>query len=63
MKKVVTYTPSIKQKKVIRHKVKPGETLYYLARKYHVTVKQIQQWNRLRGTMIRAGQTLIIYKT
>jgi hypothetical protein len=62
VKKVVTYTPSIKQKKVIRHKVKPGETLYYLARKYHVTVKQIQQWNRLRGTMIRAGQTLIIYK-
>lgn len=62
VKKVVTYTPSVKQKKVIRHKVKPGETLYYISRKYHVTVKQIQQWNRMRGTMIRAGQTLIIYK-
>lgn len=61
--KVVTYAPQVKSKKVIRHKVKSGETLSYLARKYHVTVKQIQQWNRLSGTKIRIGQTLIIYQT
>jgi hypothetical protein len=62
-KKVVSYSPHVKQKQVIRHKVKSGETLSFLARKYHVTVKQIQQWNRLSGTRIRIGQTLIIYKT
>ena len=61
--KVVTYAPQVKKKQVIRHKVKSGETLSFLARKYHVTVKQIQQWNRLSGTRIRIGQTLLIYKT
>ena len=62
-KKVVSYAPQVKKKQVIRHKVKSGETLSYLARKYHVTVKQIQQWNRISGTRIRIGQTLIIYQT
>jgi LysM repeat protein len=62
-KKVVSYSPQVKKKQVIRHKVKSGETLSYLARKYHVTVKQIQQWNRISGTRIRIGQTLIIYQT
>jgi hypothetical protein len=61
--KVVTYAPQVKKKQVIRHKVKSGETLSYLARKYHVTVKQLQQWNRISGTRIRIGQTLLIYKT
>ncbi|MBU6325853.1 MAG: LysM peptidoglycan-binding domain-containing protein [Bacteroidetes bacterium] len=61
--KVVSYAPQVKKKQVIRHKVKSGETLSFLARKYHVTVKQIQQWNRISGSRIRIGQTLIIYKT
>ena len=44
-----------------RHKVKSGETLGGIARKYRVTVKQIMKWNGMRNTNIRAGQYLNIY--
>ncbi|MBP3425219.1 MAG: transglycosylase SLT domain-containing protein [Rikenellaceae bacterium] len=45
------------------HKVKSGETLGGIARKYRVTVKQIMAWNRLRSTTIRIGQKLTIQKS
>ncbi|PVX52639.1 LysM domain-containing protein [Balneicella halophila] len=46
----------------IIHKVKSGDVLGKIARKYHVTVSQIKHWNHLRGTMIRIGQKLVILK-
>jgi LysM repeat protein len=42
------------------HKVRPGETLSTIAQRYGVSVQAIQQENGLRGTFIRAGQTLRI---
>lgn len=42
------------------HKVRPGETLGSIAQRYGVSVRSIQQENGLRGTFIRAGQTLRI---
>ena len=45
-----------------RHKIKSGETLGTIARKYRVTVKQLMRWNNLRNTNIRAGRYLKIYK-
>ena len=42
------------------HTVKSGESLGSIARKYGVTVSQIQQWNGMKGTMIHPGQQLII---
>jgi len=42
------------------HKVRPGETLSSIAQRYGVSVRAIQQENGLRGTFIRAGQTLRI---
>ncbi len=47
---------------LIRHKIKSGETLGSIARKYHVKVKQIMKWNNMRNTNIRAGKYLKIYK-
>lgn len=44
------------------HKIKNGETLSVIARKYRVSVKEIQRWNNLRGTNIAAGKRLKIYK-
>lgn len=44
-----------------RHKIKNGETLGSIARKYRVTVKQIMKWNNMRNTNIRAGKYLKIY--
>ncbi|HHT61491.1 MAG: transglycosylase SLT domain-containing protein [Paludibacteraceae bacterium] len=46
----------------IYHKVTPGQTLGGIAQKYRVTVAQIKRWNGLRGSMIRAGKKLKIYK-
>lgn len=58
--------PAAVQKKmqetsVIYHKVKSGETLGAIARKYRVTTKQIMTWNRLKNAnRISIGQRLRI---
>ncbi|MEN9346594.1 MAG: Membrane-bound lytic murein transglycosylase precursor [Bacteroidota bacterium] len=44
----------------IVHKVKKGESLGTIAKKYRVSVNQIKQWNNLRRNTIRAGQNLRI---
>ena len=46
----------------IAYKVKSGDTLGGIAKRYGCTVKQIQTWNHLKGTTIRIGQTLSIYR-
>ncbi len=44
-----------------RHRVRTGETLSKLSREYGVSVRAIQDTNRMgRSTMIRAGRTLVI---
>jgi len=41
------------------HRVRSGETLGSIARRYHVSQRQIQNWNSMgKGTRIRAGQRL-----
>ena len=45
----------------IAYKVKSGDYLGRIASRYGVTVKQLQQWNNLKGTNLRVGQTLYIY--
>jgi LysM repeat protein len=44
----------------IRHRVKTGDTLYGLSRKYGTTVSKIQKANQLRGTIIINGSVLVI---
>lgn len=44
------------------HRIRNGETLSTIARKYGVTVSQIKSWNGLRSTRINAGKRLKIYK-
>ncbi len=43
------------------HTVRSGENLGLIARKYNVSVKQIQQWNNMRSTTIHPGQKLIVF--
>lgn len=45
----------------IAYKVKSGDYLGRIASRYHVTVKQIMEWNHLRNTNLRVGQVLYIY--
>lgn len=40
------------------HKVKSGETLGHIARRYGTSVRAIQRLNGMRGTTIRAGKTI-----
>lgn len=53
----------IQEMSVIYHRVKSGETLGAIARKYRVTTKQIMTWNRLKNAnRISIGQRLRIEK-
>ena len=40
--------------------IRNGDTLEAIASRFGVTVKQLQAWNGLRGTRIRAGKRLIV---
>ena len=42
------------------HKVKRGETLSVIARRYGVSVSTLKKWNGLRSSRLRAGQRLRI---
>lgn len=42
------------------YKIKNGDTLGGIAKKFHVSVKQIKSWNGLKSDNIRAGKTLRI---
>ena len=40
------------------YKIRQGDTLGAIAKKFHVTVSQLQKWNGLTGTNIYAGKNL-----
>lgn len=44
------------------YKVKKGDTLSGIAKKFHCTVKQLKQWNGLKSDNIQIGKTLKIKK-
>jgi membrane-bound lytic murein transglycosylase D len=46
----------------LRYTVRRGDTLSLIARRYAVTVRQLQAWNNMGGrTMLQAGQRLTIH--
>lgn len=47
---------------VTYYKIKQGDTLGGIAGKFRCTVAQLQKWNGLKGTSIRAGKMLKIYR-
>jgi membrane-bound lytic murein transglycosylase D len=46
----------------VYYKVKSGDSLGKIARKYHCTVKQLKSWNNLRSDRINIGQRLKVGK-
>jgi len=42
------------------HKVKRGENLGLIARKYHCSVTDLKKWNKLRSTKLAVGQRLVV---
>lgn len=49
------------QEQSIRYKVQSGDVLGKIAERHSVSVREIQDWNGLRGNTIRVGQRLTIY--
>jgi membrane-bound lytic murein transglycosylase D len=60
---VVFYSPAqpVNQKGTIQYVVQNGDSLWSIARKYKVKVKDIDDWNALKGsTVLRPGQSIKI---
>ncbi len=56
----ITDYPPEKRLRWVRHKIKSGETLSTIAAKYHVSTSTIKRVNHIRGTRLRAGNSLTI---
>ena len=54
--------PVQQQSSIKYHKIKKGETLSSIARKYHTTVANLKKWNKLKSDLIREGQRIIVSK-
>jgi len=46
----------------VYHKIKYGESLGTIARRYGVTTAQLKTWNNIQGNTIHAGKNLVINK-
>ena len=46
----------------VYYKIKSGDNLGKIAKKYHTTVKNLKSWNNLKSDMIREGQRLKVGK-
>ena len=46
-----------------KHTVKSGESLSRIAKKYHVQVKDLEEWNGITSKDLKAGQELIVSGT
>ena len=46
----------------VTHKVRPGESLSVIARRYRVSVNDLQRWNNISDPRkLRAGKTITVY--
>ena len=48
--------------RIAYHTVRRGETLSSIAKANNVSISQLQSWNNLRRTSIKAGQKLVVYE-
>lgn len=55
-------TPAPVTGKTSTHKIVDGDTLIGIAKKYDVSVDELQKWNKLNGTVIIKGKELIVKK-
>ncbi len=56
----VAKVPASKRINWVRHKIKNGETLSHISKKYRTTVGLIKEVNNIRGNRIRAGKYLMV---
>lgn len=44
----------------VQIRVEEGETIYSISEKYHCTIKEIANWNKLKSNKLNVGQELVI---
>jgi membrane-bound lytic murein transglycosylase D len=49
-------------RKPTRYKVRKGDTVLSIADDFGVPADKLRKWNRIKGSSLRAGRTLVIYK-
>lgn len=47
----------------VRYRVRKGDSLYRIARRFGVRVQDLKKWNRLASNRLRPGQTLTVIRT
>ena len=47
--------------RLVRYRIRRGDSLGRIARRFRVSVRQIQRWNGMRGSRIIAGRSLRLY--
>ncbi|MFQ5583314.1 MAG: LysM peptidoglycan-binding domain-containing protein, partial [Calditrichia bacterium] len=52
--------PDNKKLSYVHHRIRSGETLSTIARRYGVSMYEIKRFNKIRGSLIRAGHSLVI---
>ena len=52
--------PENQKRSWVHHRIRPGETLSTIASRYRVSMREIKRFNKIRGTIIRAGHYLVI---
>ena len=55
-KLTISVSPSIEKHYIVKH----GDTLWGIARAYHVSVSQLMAWNKLTSDLIHPGLNLVI---
>lgn len=53
---------TIENTEEIKHTIQPGETMYALAKKYEVSLKQLLEWNQKTDYNVSLGEIIIIKK-
>ena len=53
--------PIYRRGRYYRYRIRSGDTLGGIARRYHVSVESLRRWNHLRGSVIVAGRTLQVF--
>ncbi|MRI58854.1 MAG: lytic transglycosylase, partial [Epsilonproteobacteria bacterium] len=57
---VANYKPSNSYRNFVVYKVKKGDSLYAIAKKFRLRVSSIKKFNHLRSNLLRPGQKLIL---
>jgi membrane-bound lytic murein transglycosylase D len=53
--------PRAETGKLVRYRVRRGDTLSSIAEQFSVSVEQLKRWNGIRGTQVARGVTLRVY--